>query len=107
MVTAPGFLPDLRKTGADFRRALSDSIGSMEGVTDIRGAGLMIGIEFESPLKAGKVLLEAMRNGVLLSFCLSNPRTLRIYPPAVATSQELKQVLDVARHAVGHTKSFA
>jgi acetylornithine aminotransferase/putrescine aminotransferase len=55
----------------------------------VRGEGLMVGLELPDPESAGEVLLEAAKRGVLLSFCLSKPEVLRVFPPACMSRADL------------------
>jgi acetylornithine/succinyldiaminopimelate/putrescine aminotransferase len=72
-------------------------------VRDIRGEGLMIGIELADPAMAGHVVLEAAKRGLLISFCLSQPSVLRVYPPAVIERAELADGIDALVAAVAAT----
>jgi putrescine aminotransferase len=62
-------------------------------ITDVRGRGLLWGVEFAIPAAAGSVLIDMAMRGVLISPCLSAPRTIRLLPPMVATEQQVDTVL--------------
>jgi putrescine aminotransferase len=64
-----------------------------ELITAIRGRGLLWGIEFANAGAAGSVLIDMAMRGVLISPCLSAPRTIRLLPPMVATAQQVDAVL--------------
>ncbi|NOR61561.1 MAG: aminotransferase class III-fold pyridoxal phosphate-dependent enzyme [Rhodobacteraceae bacterium] len=100
VVTASNFLPKLQAKGDAFLTHLRQAIGSSPGVSAIRGAGMMFGIELTNPQMAGEVLLEAASRRLLLSFCLSAPSVLRCYPPAVATESEMTTALEVLRISI-------
>jgi acetylornithine/N-succinyldiaminopimelate aminotransferase len=59
-----------------------------------RRQGLMIGIELDSPERAGQLIVEAIKEGLLLSFCLADPRVVRVYPPGVISPDEMHGALD-------------
>jgi len=83
-----------------------------ESIRAIRGEGLMLGVELETPkIKVPPLLPRAAikkivtkylpgivgaellhRHGILASFVLNNPRVLRVYPPLVATREDLARV---------------
>ncbi|MFE3022252.1 aspartate aminotransferase family protein [Streptomyces sp. NPDC059256] len=64
-------------------------------IADVRGRGLLWGIEFAHPAVAGDVLLELGRHGLLVSPCLGQPEVLRLLPPLVATDAEVAEALAV------------
>ena len=108
IVTADGFLEDVRSKGEHAGSALFREIGPAEGVVAIRGRGLMIGIEFESAALVGEVVLQAMQRDLLVSFCLSEPKVLRLYPPAVTSVEDisdavtrLAEAVVAAKHEIG------
>jgi putrescine aminotransferase len=76
-------------------------------VTDVRGAGLMWGLELATPGTAGAVLVELARRGVLVSPCLSAPRTLRLLPPMVTSDEQLERALDALAGALDVAEEVA
>jgi acetylornithine/N-succinyldiaminopimelate aminotransferase len=68
---------------------------SRDDVVEVRGRGLMIGMELKSDCK--KILNYARENGVLLN-CTSDS-VLRIVPPLVITSEQIDKVVDVIEQA--------
>jgi putrescine aminotransferase len=82
------------EVGAALARGLERLALAHAGVvTDVRGAGLLRGLELATPGIAGAVLVELARRGVLVSPCLSAPRTLRLLPPMVTTDEQLDRAL--------------
>jgi putrescine aminotransferase len=74
-----------------------------ERVTDVRGRGLLLGIEYAEAGLAGDVALELMSRGVLVNHSLNAADVLRLTPPAVLTDPDVElfaQVLDDALAAV-------
>ena len=90
LTAAPGFLATVRSLGDAARGLLASGLGGRADVVEVRGEGLMLGIECASPAVAGQVVLEAARRGVLVTFCLHRPSVLRVYPPACCTGAELR-----------------
>jgi putrescine aminotransferase len=76
-------------------------------VTDVRGAGLLWGLELTTPGIAGAVLVELVRRGVLVSPCLSAPRTLRLLPPMVTTDEQLDRALGALAAALDAGEEMA
>ncbi len=61
------------------------------GVTEIRGQGLMIGIELAKP--CGELVQQALAQGLLINVTAEN--VIRLLPPMVFTPAEAQQLLDV------------
>ncbi|MET9848425.1 aspartate aminotransferase family protein [Streptomyces ossamyceticus] len=64
-------------------------------VTEVRGRGLLWGVEFSSAPVAGHVLMELGRAGLVVSPCLGRPEVLRLLPPLVATDEDAAEALSV------------
>ena len=99
-VSKPGFTDDVKSKGAFAMAALRRAFAGFEGIVDIRGSGLMIGLEFTSPGLVGETILEAAERNLLVTFCLSAPTVLRLYPPAVSTQEEIADAVTRLREAV-------
>lgn len=100
IVGDPSFLREVDRLGRLTRSGLRERFGDDPRIAGIRGEGLMIGMQTSSPGIAGNVFLEAAKRGVLLSFCLSDPTVLRVYPPAVISEQDLEDGLARITEAV-------
>lgn len=60
---------------------------------EVRGRGLLIGLEFTSDELGYRVAKELFRHHILVSGTLNNARVVRIEPPAVITEEEIDRVL--------------
>lgn len=72
-------------------------------VREVRGRGLLIGLEFGAEQAVGEMILELVGRGVLVNHSLNAGRVLRLTPPAVVTDDELRLFLTAlteALHAV-------
>ncbi len=70
--------------------AMRDSKGM---IVDIRGLGLMIGIEFASRELRDIFLLEAFKNGLLL--LPAGTKAVRVIPPLIISKEEVDEGLDI------------
>jgi putrescine aminotransferase len=70
-------------------------------VADVRGLGLLIGIEFRADHLAGDFMLELLRRRVIVSHSLNAHRVVRLTPPAVLTATEVDWLLDAVQAAAG------
>ncbi|WP_369231284.1 aspartate aminotransferase family protein [Streptomyces sp. R21] len=58
-------------------------------VREVRGRGLLLGIEFADPGPAGDLLIELIQHGVIANHSLNSHLVLRLTPPAVLTRGDL------------------
>jgi acetylornithine aminotransferase len=81
----------------DIGLELMADLALIEGVKSVRGAGLLIGIEFSEPI-AKKVAAQCQKNGVLVN---GNSETvIRIAPPLIITDKDLSKFLKVFTESV-------
>ena len=66
----------------------------------VRGRGLLIGVEFDDPAPVGELLLQLLDAGVVVNSSLNNNGVLRFTPPAVLTSSDEDYLLSALTVAV-------
>ena len=66
-----------------------------ETIAEVRGAGLIWGIELRTPGAAGAALVELAQRGLLVSPCLSANTTIRLLPPIVSSIEEIEAGLEI------------
>ncbi|MBA8824364.1 4-aminobutyrate aminotransferase [Saccharopolyspora lacisalsi] len=103
-----------RHTGAILRAELDSALGGIPGVADVRGKGLMIGVELRwpdgrpAPEMAAEVMEETRRRGVLVGKGGLSGNVLRIAPLLSVTESEAREgarvLLDALRE-VGEARS--
>ncbi|WMW22136.1 acetylornithine transaminase [Methanolobus mangrovi] len=82
-----------KEIGEYFRNELSNL--STEGLIEVRGKGLMLGVQFDR--KCADLVEYGRKNGILLN-CTSET-VLRIAPPLVITKEEIDRVVNVLEQA--------
>ncbi|MFE5852447.1 aspartate aminotransferase family protein [Streptomyces sp. NPDC056500] len=94
---------------ADHGRSLADGLANgLRGLHDLhprmlsgfRGRGLLWSIGFTAPHMAGEVMVRLADAGLLVSPCLSDPRSVRLLPPLTTTHAELDQALGILDSAL-------
>jgi 4-aminobutyrate aminotransferase len=85
-------------TGAMDR--LRREVGSHPHVRDIRGIGLMIGVELADKAVTERVAAQCLDAGVIVLACGPDENVLRIAPPLTIDDHELTQGLDVLCQAI-------
>lgn len=66
-------------------------LGNLNCVKDIRGMGLMIGIELSSP--CGDLVGKALEKGILINVAADS--VIRLLPPLTITDEEAEQICDI------------
>jgi acetylornithine aminotransferase len=84
-----GLLENAATVGAHLRAALTRELGSLPGVQDIRGQGLMLGIELARP--CGVLVNRAAEAGLLISVTADS--VVRLLPPLIFTKAEADELV--------------
>jgi len=79
-------------------KLFKESIKNISGVKEVRGRGLLIGIEFTNPI-ADNVVLEMEKAGFLINSV--NPNTIRIAPSYLIKDSDIKRFTESLREIVG------
>jgi acetylornithine/N-succinyldiaminopimelate aminotransferase len=77
--------------GAFIRKHLLEQLGNLSHVTQIRGHGLMIGIELTKP--CGELVKKALEQGLLLN--VTSDKVVRLLPPLVIKKNESEQIINM------------
>ena len=77
--------------GAFIRKNLLEQLGNLSHVTQIRGHGLMIGIELTKP--CGELVKKALEQGLLLN--VTSDKVVRLLPPLVIKKNESEQIINM------------
>jgi putrescine aminotransferase len=86
-------LAGLRKVGTDYP----------ELVGQVRGRGLMVGVEFTMDEVGEIVVAQLMKRGVCVAYALNNPRVLRFEPPLIISEAEIDLAVTAVAEAVEET----
>jgi len=81
-------LENVATVGAALGASLTRELSGVAGVVEIRGQGLMLGIELDRP--CGDLLLKAAQAGLLLS--VTADRVVRLVPPLILNLAEAEQI---------------
>lgn len=100
-ITAPGFLDRVRETARLLRAGLEDLGRETNAIEDIRGVGLLLGIDTVFDIR--KLLATAQKNGLLAT--QAGERTFRMTPPLVAGAPEVSEALDILRRTFRELES--
>lgn len=85
-----GLLANAASIGHYMLQAFRERLGGVPGVVEVRGQGLMIGIELKRPCK--ELVERALAAGVLINVTLDS--VIRLLPPLVIDRTQAQQVVD-------------
>ena len=91
IMTADGLLENASAVGGHLKSALQAALGDVPGVKEVRGEGLMLGIELDRP--CGAILTRAMEAGLLLSVTADS--VVRLLPPLIFSRENADEVLSI------------
>jgi len=77
--------------GKHLMAALKHELGDVKGVKEVRGEGLMIGVELDRP--CGVILTRAMEAGLLLS--VTADTVVRLLPPLIFTTEQADDLVAI------------
>jgi predicted acetylornithine/succinylornithine family transaminase len=86
-----GLLPTIYRLGGDFRVQLSDLAHHYSFIREVRGYGLMIGMEMDIPGR--QIVSDAMAEGLLINCTHEN--VLRFLPPYTISEQEIDRAVRI------------
>jgi len=69
-------------------------------IAEVRGRGLLVGLEFHHEDIAGLVISGMGRRRVIVGYYLSNPRVFRFEPPLIVTRDQIDQAVAAFRESV-------
>ncbi|MCL5676499.1 MAG: aminotransferase class III-fold pyridoxal phosphate-dependent enzyme [Firmicutes bacterium] len=76
-------------------------------IREVRGKGLLIGLEMVSEGASGLMISELIDRKVIVIHSLNNPRVIRISPPAVITEAQIDHVLEAVAAGVARAHELA
>ncbi len=86
-----GLLANAATVGAALKAGLQRELAGVAGVVEIRGQGLMLGIELARP--CGELLGRAAEAGLLLS--VTADKVIRLVPSLILTADEAAQMVAI------------
>jgi len=84
-------LAHAEQLGDFIRNGIADRLQGVNGIREIRGQGLMIGIELGKP--CGELVKQALALGLLINVTADS--VVRLLPPLIMSQDEARQMLDI------------
>ncbi len=108
IMSEPNFGPNVLKSGERIMRQLKEFQSAIEQIGDVRGLGLMIGMEMirgrgekepDAELR-DEIVRDAFENG--LSILPAGESSIRVAPPLIISEEDIDSGLGIIRKAVTH-----
>jgi len=90
-LTQDGLVENAKSVGEKFLQGLEELTSKHKIIREVRGKGLMIGVELKFEVK--DILMEGIKNGLLLLY--SGRNILRFLPPLVISEEDIVKTLQI------------
>ena len=84
-----GLMENAARIGSHLKEALARELGGLKGVVEVRGQGLMIGVELAKPCSV--LTTRAAQAGLLIS--VTADTVIRLVPPLIITEAEADEIV--------------
>ena len=114
-IQSEGLLANVRARGAQLEAGLRDLMATFPAIGDVRGRGLMLGVEFVDPAADGaadgvtaqSVVSHCLEAGLIILTCGLDHEVVRFLPPLNASAEEVAEALAIFRQAVKDVAAVA
>lgn len=89
--------------GDRLQAALKEAFKDQPLVAEVRGQGLLIGVEFAEDEVGELVIAQMMKRGVIAAYTLNNPRVIRMEPPFLVTDEQIAHAVNCLKESVAET----
>ena len=90
IIESEGLLANAADQGERVRNGLARAFAGVAGVREVRGRGLMIGVELDRP--CGELVKRALDAGLLIN--VTHDNVIRLLPPLIITREEADQIVE-------------
>jgi len=91
VIEKDGLLEHARRMGEAIKTGLEASLAGVVGVKEVRGLGLMIGLELDRP--CGDLVRRGLEAGIVIN--VTADRVVRLLPPLIIREAEVRELLAV------------
>lgn len=111
-----GLAEKSRAKGEVLKAGLERIADTTDLIKEVRGRGLMLGVEFYEPRVGKKLSAEYLAasiaalllndHNVITAYTLNNPNVIRFEPPLIVTEDQIEYVLDAFEKVCAHHHGF-
>lgn len=104
-VLREGFLENVKAVGEYFTSKLLELKEKFPFIREVRGKGLMLGMELENTISGKKVVLDMLHKGFIIN-CTGN-NTLRFVPPLIIEKEDIDALVENLKNSLVKESSNA
>ncbi|MGE5417070.1 MAG: aspartate aminotransferase family protein [Acidobacteriota bacterium] len=101
LLTEPAFLQNVVETGEYLKKKLQEIVDTEASAQEVRGLGLLIGLEFDTEVK--DLVNLCIADGLLV--ISAGPNVLRMVPPLNITKADVDAAVEIIKKALGQWKA--
>ncbi|MCC6403510.1 MAG: aspartate aminotransferase family protein [Fimbriimonadaceae bacterium] len=101
-----GLVERSAQLGAVLMDGLRSEALPLDLVSDVRGRGLMVGVELAMDEVGELLVAQLLKRGVIVAYTLNNPRVIRLEPPLVVSEDQVGRAVAALREAVLETQEL-
>jgi len=90
VIARDGLMDNAKRLGEAIREGLKRELAGVAGVKDVRGEGLMIGVELDRP--CGELVRRALAAGLVIN--VTADRVIRLLPPLVLDAAQARLLVE-------------
>ena len=106
VIKEEGLVERANEIGAVLIAGLREIKEKSELVTDARGRGMMLGVEFSMDEVGELTIAQVVKRGMIAAYTLNNPRVIRIEPPLVMTKEQAERAVETLGEAIEETQEI-
>lgn len=91
-----GLLERAKELGQKLLNGFQERLENLSGVTDVRGKGLMLGIELNKP--CAELVQNCLNSGLLINVTAGN--VIRLLPPLIISDLEAEKIIDTVSNEI-------
>lgn len=103
VIESEGLVERSAETGEFMVSALNAIKEKSDLIAEVRGKGLLIGVEFAMDEVGELIIAQLVKRGMVAAYTLNNPRVIRIEPPLIIEREQAEWACDTFADAVGET----
>ncbi len=103
----PKFLAHVKEMGNLFGKGLKEiADDNPDLIKEVRGRGLMWGMELFSEKDGQIAMVSLIREGILQNYCGNKEDTLIIMPPLISQKEDIEEILDIISKFINNMKNL-